>query len=123
LHIYWFLSIYVFISIFNLVVLDVFFAHHVAFVSTADFELWQPDFYIACVVTTRFLEVLQTDFNIIVHGLICNLTWLVRNQNYEINVVFNRVKYQYFFKLSTCTSENICLSDSHEIIGFSTNFK
>jgi len=89
LHIYWFLSIYVFISIFNLVVLDVLFAHHVALVSTTDLELWEPDFDVTCVQTTCLFEVFQTGFYIIVHSLICNLTWLVWNQNYEINVVFN----------------------------------
>jgi len=123
LHVYWFLSVYVFVTVFNFVILNVLFAHHVAFVSATNFELRKPYFYFSCVMTTRFMEVLQTEFYIIVHCLSCNFIFLVWNQNYEINVVFNRIEYYNFFELSTCTSENICLSNSHEIIGFSTNFK
>lgn len=89
LHPYWFLSVHVFITVFNFVILYLLFAHHVAFVSTADFELWKPHFYVSWHVTTRFLEVLQTGFYIIVHCLILDLTRLVWNQNYEIDVVFN----------------------------------
>lgn len=89
LHIYWFLSIYVFISVFNFVILYLLFAYHVAFVSTANFELRKPYFAVTCVDTTCFFEVLQAGLYINVHCLIVNLTCLVWNQNYEINVVFN----------------------------------
>lgn len=89
LYVYWFLSTYIFISVFNLEVLYLLFAQHVAFVSAADFELWKPYFAVSCAVAARFLETLQTGFYIIVHCLILNLTWLVWNQNYEIDIVFN----------------------------------
>jgi hypothetical protein len=123
LNVYWFLSVDIFISIFNFEILYLLFAHHVTLVSAANFELWKPHFAVSCAVATRFLETLQAGFYIIVHRLILNLTCLVWNQNYEINVVFNRVKYQYLFELGTCASENFCLSNSHEIKGFATNFE
>lgn len=74
-------------------------------------------------MATGLLESLQTCFYIIMHCLMLNLTRLVWNQNYEIDVVFNGIEDQYFFELSTCSFENLCLSDSHEVEGFASDFE